>query len=85
MTRLALSDENEILNHLDELEKSVHYGTLKFDDVAYSIKTIRSLLLELYLTRSYLDEEETDELNEKILISQNISEAMREFESNKPI
>jgi len=85
MTRLALSDETEILNRLGEMEKNVYFGTLQFDDMNFSIKTIRNLLLELYLTRSYLDDEETDDLNERILAAQLISESMRMFEANKPI
>lgn len=85
MTRLALSDETEILNRLDEMEKNVHFGTLQFDDVNFSIKTIRCLLLELYLTRSYLDEEDTEDLNVRIQAAQTISESMRMFEANKPI
>lgn len=86
MTRLALSDENSILNRLGEMEKNLYYGTLLHSDVEFSVKTIRNLLLELYLTRSSLDEDETDDLITSILAKQqNVSTSMRMFESNKPI
>lgn len=85
MTRLALSDETEILNRLSYMDDNLYRGKVVKSDVEYSVKTIRNLLLELYLTRSYLDEEENDELNDRIVNAHKKSEAMRMFESNKPI
>jgi len=86
MTRLALSDETQILNRLGDMDDNLYRGRVVKSDVEYSVKTIRNLLLELYLTRSHLDEDETDELNIGILAAhQGVSDAMRMFESNKPI
>lgn len=86
MTRLALSDETLILNRLSHMDDNLYYGKVTKSDVEFSVKTIRNLLLELYLTRSYLDEDETNELNIGILAAhKGVSDVMRMFESNKPI
>ena len=85
MTRLALSDETEILNRLNYMDTDLYHGKASVEDIAYTTKTIRNLLLELYLTRSCLDEDENDELNDRIVDAHKKSDAMRMFEANKPI
>lgn len=85
MTRLALNDEATVMNLLSEMESDLYFGRINSKDVGKLIKTARGLLIELHLTRSSLDEDESDDLNTRILAAHSKNYAMQMFESNKPI
>lgn len=88
MSRYSLSNEADILNHLDHMNESLYKGLVFKEDTEYAIKTIRNLMLELYLVNQKLDSREKTELDEELQIalaaSENFTLTSESFESNKP-
>lgn len=85
MSRLTLSDEMHILNELSYMEERLYKGLTTEEDVKFSVKTIRNLMLEIYLMQQSLNSEEKSELEMHIkntLFATNA--AVKAFEANKP-
>lgn len=85
MTRLTLSDEMSILNELSYIEEALYFGRSNPEQLKYTVKTIKNLLLEFHLTKSFLSDTQLDEMDLHIRNAARESEAYQAFEANKPI
>jgi len=89
MTRYSLSNEADILNRMDQMSDSLYRGLINRDDVAYSIRTVKNLLLEIYLIRQQLSSDEANvvdkEFEKAMIASENLQASLSAFEANKPI
>lgn len=88
MTNYSLSNEGDILNRLEQMKEDLYRGNVHKEDVEFSVKTIRNLLLELYLVKQELNPNQAKSVNEQLVTavtSNQVNETLSVFEANKPM
>lgn len=85
MTNYSLSNEGDILNRLEQMKEDLYRGNVHKEDVSFSIKTIRNLLLELYLVKQELNPNQVKSIGEQMAVANQTSDTLSMFEANKPM